>query len=137
MPLLSIAGERGRVIVVAAYERPSETRGRAGNARRRVHDRKFVNSLARGLDILTAFTPVDGLLGNQEIAARAGLPKATVSRLTYTLTRLGYLTHIERLEKYQLAPAALSLGYTALANIRLRQIARPHTQELPQHFAAA
>jgi len=135
--LLSIAGERGRVIVVAAYERPSETRVRAGNARTRIHDRKFVNSLARGLDILTAFTPAEGLLGNQEIAARAGLPKATVSRLTYTLTKLGYLTHIERLEKYQLAPAALSLGYTALANMRIRQIARPHMQELANYSGAS
>ncbi|HEV2000065.1 MAG TPA: IclR family transcriptional regulator [Xanthobacteraceae bacterium] len=123
--------------MVAAYERPSETRVRAGNARTRIHDRKFVNSLARGLDILTAFTPAEGLLGNQEIAARAGLPKATVSRLTYTLTKLGYLTHIERLEKYQLAPAALSLGYTALANMRIRQIARPHMQELANYSGAS
>ena len=66
-----------------------------------------MNSLARGLDILTAFTPAEGLLGNQEIAARAGLPKATVSRLTYTLTKLGYLTHIERLEKDKERRAAL------------------------------
>jgi DNA-binding IclR family transcriptional regulator len=103
----------------------------------RDHDRKFVSALARGLDILSAFTPADGLLGNQEIAARAGLPKATVSRLTYTLTKLGYLTHLERLEKYQLAPAALSIGYSALANMRIRQIARPYMQELADYSGAS
>lgn len=100
-------------------------------------DRKFVVALARGLEVLRAFTPSDGLLGNQELVARTGLPKATVSRLTHTLTKLGYLTHVERLEKYQLAPAALSIGYSALANMRIRQIARPYMQELADYAAAS
>jgi len=67
-------------------------------------DRSFVVALARGLDVLRAFHPNDGLLGNQEIAARTKLPKPTISRLTYTLTKLGYLTPVPRFEKYQLAP---------------------------------
>ena len=99
-------------------------------------DRKFVTALARGLDVLRCFTPAEGLLGNGEIAERTGLPKPTVSRLTYTLTKLGYLTHVERLAKYQLAPAALSLGYTALANIRIRQLARMYMQELATYAGA-
>jgi DNA-binding IclR family transcriptional regulator len=97
------------------------------------NDRKFVIALARGLEVLRVFTPSDGLLGNQEISARTGLPKATVTRLTYTLTLLGYLSHIERLAKYQLAPAALALGYSTLANMRIRQIARPHMQALANY----
>jgi DNA-binding IclR family transcriptional regulator len=68
-------------------------------------DRKFVVALSRGLDVLRAFHPRDGLLGNQEIAARTRLPKPTVSRLTYTLTKLGYLAQVSRFDKYQLAPA--------------------------------
>jgi DNA-binding IclR family transcriptional regulator len=99
-------------------------------------DRKFVTALARGLEVLRAFTPTEGLLGNGEIAERTGLPKPTVSRLTYTLTKLGYLAHIERLAKYQLAPAALALGYTALANIRIRQLARTYMQELADYASA-
>jgi len=99
-------------------------------------DRKFVTALARGLEVLRCFTPTEGLLGNGEIAERTGLPKPTVSRLTYTLTKLGYLTHNGRLAKYQLAPAALSLGYTALANIRVRQLARTHMQELADYAGA-
>ncbi|MCC6946660.1 MAG: IclR family transcriptional regulator [Bradyrhizobiaceae bacterium] len=111
--------------------------GSKPSARPSKPDRKFVVALARGLEILRAFTPRDGLLGNQELVARTGLPKATVSRLTYTLTKLGYLTHIERLEKYQLAPAALSIGYSALANMSIRQIARPYMQELADYAAAS
>lgn len=100
----------------------------AGTAPRK--DRQFVSSLARGLEILRAFSPSDRLLGNQEIAARTGLPKPTVSRLTHTLTRLGYLTYSERLGKYQLGTPVLALGYAVLANMGVRQIARPHMQAL-------
>src|SRR5690242_18072960 len=96
-------------------------------------DRSFVVALSRGLDVLRAFRPNDGLLGNQEIVERTGLPKPTVSRLTYTLTKLGYLTHVERLGKYQLAPATLALGYSALANMRIRQLARGAMQELADY----
>ena len=95
-------------------------------------DRKFITALARGLDVLRAFHPNDGLLGNQEIAARTGLPKPTVSRLTYTLTRLGYLARAARFDKYQLAPPAMSLGYTALANLAIRHIAQPYISRLTQ-----
>ena len=99
-------------------------------------DRQFVNSLARGFEILRAFAPNDTLLGNQEIAERTGLPKPTVSRLTYTLTRLGYLTYLDRLAKYQLGTSVLALGYAALASMGIRQIAKPHMQALAD-FAGA
>jgi DNA-binding IclR family transcriptional regulator len=102
-----------------------------------IKDRQFVIALARGLDILRAFTPQDGLLGNQEIATRTGLPKPTVSRLTHTLTRLGYLTHSERLGKYQLGTAVLSLGYAVLANMGLRSVARPFMQDLAEYANAS
>jgi DNA-binding IclR family transcriptional regulator len=93
-------------------------------------DRSFVVALSRGLDVLRAFHPNDGLLGNQEIAARTNLPKPTVSRLTYTLTKLGYLTPVPRFEKYQLAPSAMALGYAALANLGLRHLSEPYREEV-------
>ncbi|WOH81243.1 IclR family transcriptional regulator [Bradyrhizobium sp. BEA-2-5] len=93
-------------------------------------DRNFVVALSRGLDVLRAFQPNDGLLGNQEIAARTNLPKPTVSRLTYTLTKLGYLTPVPKFEKYQLAPAAMSLGYAALANLGVRHLSEPFREEV-------
>lgn len=90
-----------------------------------VSDRQFSNNLSRGLDLLRAFTPNDPVLGNRELADRTGLPKATVSRLTYTLTLLGYLSHVERLQKYRLGAGVLSMGYPLLASLRVRQAARP------------
>ncbi|MBA6293651.1 IclR family transcriptional regulator [Colwellia sp. MB3u-70] len=93
-------------------------------------DRKFVEALARGLDILRAFNPGDGFLGNQEIAQRTGLPKSSISRLTYTLTSLGYLTYSKRLEKYQLGAGVLALGYAFVSNLGIRQVANPQMKEL-------
>ncbi|MCG6206545.1 IclR family transcriptional regulator [Rhodopseudomonas sp. HC1] len=100
-------------------------------------DRSFVVALSRGLDVLRAFGPNDGLLGNQEIAARTKLPKPTISRLTYTLTKLGYLTQVPRFEKYQLAPAAMSLGYAALANLGVRHLSQSFRDELMQQTGGA
>src|SRR5258707_12301738 len=96
-------------------------------------DRQFATTLARGLEVLRCFTPLEPLLGNKEISVRTGLPKPTVSRLTYTLTKLGYLRHNMRLGKYQLGSAVLSIGYPLLASMSIRQIARPFMKELPDY----
>src|SRR5947199_8139424 len=100
-------------------------------------DRSCVVALSRGLDVLRAFRPNYWLLGNQEIAARTKLPKPTVSRLTYTLTKLGYLTPVPRFEKYQLAPSAMALGYAALANLGVRHLSEPYREELMRQTGGA
>src|SRR5919202_1383547 len=66
-------------------------------------DRNFSENLARGLDVLRAFTAEDRVLSNRELSDRTGLPKPTISRLTYTLTLLGYLSRVEKLQKFRLA----------------------------------
>jgi DNA-binding IclR family transcriptional regulator len=96
-------------------------------------DRQFVTALARGLEVLRCFRPSDRHLGNQDIAERTGLPKPTVSRLTYTLTRMGYLYHDEKLGKYQLGSGVLSLGFSFLTNMDVLKIARPLMQELADY----
>ncbi|MFO0581635.1 MAG: IclR family transcriptional regulator [Anaeromyxobacter sp.] len=96
-------------------------------------DRQFVTALARGLELLRAFGPGDRWLGNRELAARTGLPKPTVSRLTHTLTRLGYLRHAPEREQYALGPAVLSLGYAMLGQLDARRVARPLMQALAEH----
>ena len=100
-------------------------------------DRHFVTALARGLEILRAFRPGEGPLGNQELAKRTNLPKSTVSRLTSTLTQIGYLIHREDMGRYEPSPAVLSLGYTVLANNRLRALARPMMQDLAESVGHA
>src|SRR2546429_9432549 len=96
-------------------------------------DRQFATTLARGLEVLRCFTPLEPLLGNKEISVRTGLPKPTVSRLTYTLTKLGYLRHNMRLGKYQLGSAVLSIGDSLLAAVELRPNGRPPVKEVAQY----
>ncbi len=100
------------------------------------NDRQFVTALARGLEVLRAFEPSDGPLGNQELAERTGLPKPTVSRITHTLTTLGYLDYIPRLSRYAIAPAVLSLGHSCVTSAGMKTVARPHMQDLAEYADA-
>ncbi len=93
-------------------------------------DRQFSMNLARGLGVLRAFTAETPLLGNREISDRTGLPKPTVSRLTYTLVLLGYLSRDAELQKFRLGPGVLSLGYPLLATMHVRQLAKPVMESL-------
>jgi DNA-binding IclR family transcriptional regulator len=99
-------------------------------------DRNLVTALARGLDLLRCFTPDDKLLGNQDLAAKTGLPKATVSRLTYTLAKLGCLKKSPTSGKYHLDIGVLAFGYQTLSNLSARAIARPFMEELAQYAKA-
>lgn len=101
------------------------------------NDRQMITSLARGLEVLRAFNPEDGPLGNQELAERTGLPKATVSRITHTLTTLGYLDYIPRLSRYAVAPAVLSLGHACVAVAGIRSTALSHARELAEYADAS
>ena len=103
---------------------------------RAAKDRQFVTALARGLDILRAFTPRHPVLGNNEIAQRAHLPKPTVTRLTYTLTQLGYLNYSPESGRYSLSVGVLALGYSFLASQDIRAIARPLMQEFADYARA-
>jgi DNA-binding IclR family transcriptional regulator len=101
------------------------------------NDRHFVTSLYRGLELLRCFQPGEKFLGNQEIAKRINLPKSTVSRLTNTLTKLGYLVYSESMGKYSLGTAVLSLGYAYLSYMDIRQVARPMMQKLADYAGAS
>jgi len=86
--------------------------------------------------VLRAFTVNTPELTNRQISERTGLPKPTVSRLTYTLTCLGYLRHLPnagKYGKYGLGSAVISISYPLLANMTMRQIVRGPMLELAEH----
>ena len=95
-------------------------------------DRQFVVALQRGLDILRCFRPSDGALGNTELALRSKLPQSTVSRLTYTLSKLGYLVYLEDEGRYRIGLPVLGLGYSCLAGFRIRHAAQPLMDKLAE-----
>lgn len=94
------------------------------------HDRNFATTLARGLSVLRAFRAGDDGLTNAQIAERTGLPKSTVSRLTFTLGRLGYLTRPQRNERYRPGPTLLALGHVAASSLSFLDVAQPIMQAL-------
>jgi len=98
---------------------------------------QFVSAVARAFAILRCFEHGETHLGNQDIARRTGLPKPTVSRLTYTLSALGYLNYSAKLEKYTLGTAVLSLGHAYVKANDVIDIARPLMRELAEYTQSA
>ena len=96
-----------------------------------------MTALARGLSVLRAFGPGNEPLGNADIAARVDLAKPTVSRITFTLTELGYLKYVEETGRYQLGIGVLNLGYDVMAQMEIRDIARLFMQELADYANAS
>jgi len=82
-------------------------------------------SLKRGIAILRAFRPGTVLLGNGEIAERTGLSRASISRLTQTLTDVGYLEYSALQRAYRLGAPVLTLGHAMRSGSPVLRIATP------------
>jgi len=92
----------------------------------------LTNSLKRGLQILEAFSPSCPRMKLQEVVNRTNLPKVTVLRFLRTLTALNYLSYDSETKLYSLSPKVMSLGYTALSSMDLREIATPFLEQLSE-----
>ncbi len=96
-------------------------------------DPQFAYTLARGLQVLRAFEGQGAGLGNRDISAIIGIPRSTVARLTRTLGLLGFLHYDPQSTRYRLTAAMLTLAYPVLAQLPIRQVARPHMQALANY----
>ncbi|WP_328460710.1 IclR family transcriptional regulator domain-containing protein [Streptomyces sp. NBC_00448] len=86
---------------------------------------EFVESLARGLTVLTAFDRGPrAALPLTAVAEATGLARATARRSLITLEHLGYVAHDGRL--FRPTPRVLELGFAHLSHLALPQIAQPH-----------
>lgn len=90
--------------------------------------RGFIESLARGLTVLTAFGEGRSALPLTGVAEATGLARATARRALITLEHLGYVSTEGRL--FRLTPRVLGLGFPHLSRMPLPQIAAPHLAEL-------
>jgi IclR family pca regulon transcriptional regulator len=88
----------------------------------------FVEALARGLAIITAFSPTATALSVSDIASRTTLPRPTARRLLMTLEQLGYVRSNNGL--YTLTTKVLELGTTYVAALGIWELARPHMEGL-------
>lgn len=99
-------------------------------------DPSFATTLANGLAILESFRTTQPALTNKDLVEITGLSKGTISRLTHTLIDRGLLVQESRTRCYRLGAGILAIAYPLLANLRVRQIARPYMQELARQTGA-
>jgi DNA-binding IclR family transcriptional regulator len=128
-------GTRAGAMIVAVstfagtLSRPTVSR-KPDPARQRHPDPNFATTLAHGLAVLECFKVGESALSNKQLSERTGLSKATISRLTYTLAARGMVNFDPQLRRYRLGSTTLSLGYPLLANLAIRQTARPRMRQL-------
>ncbi len=100
-------------------------------------DRYFIEALSRGLRILETFTVERPSLSLIEIASIVQLDKSTVFRFVYTLEKLGYLERDHDTKKYRPGLKVARLGFQAVTNLDVTQIARPFLSELSEKTGEA
>jgi IclR family transcriptional regulator, pca regulon regulatory protein len=91
---------------------------------------EFVQSLERGLSVITVFSKETRSLTLSDIAERTGLTRAAARRFLITLRDLGYVESDGRL--FSLRPRVLELGYSYLSSLPVWDVARPHLEELAE-----
>lgn len=92
------------------------------------NDRDYVASLARGLEVISAFTKSRPKMTLSDIARSTGMSRATVRRLLLTLVREGYADKDDKL--FYLKPKVLKLGYSAVSSMSMLDVIQPVMNEL-------
>lgn len=90
--------------------------------------REVMGGLAKGLDVIRAFSRETPALTLSEVAAFAKLPPATARRCLLTLEELGYVMRSGRL--FLLRPKVLELGAAYLESMNIETLTRTHLEEL-------
>jgi IclR family pca regulon transcriptional regulator len=88
----------------------------------------FVESLARGLDVLACFDAERPAMTLSEVATAVGLARPTARRLLLTLEELGFVRSVGG--SFTLTPKVLTLGMAYVGALGLWDIARPHLEAL-------
>lgn len=90
--------------------------------------REVMGGLAKGLDVIRAFTREQPTLTLSEVASAASLPPATARRCLHTLEELGYVTRAGR--SFLLRPKVLELGSAYLESMNIEAVTRNYLEDL-------
>ena len=88
-----------------------------------ISNRDYVNSLARGLEVIRAFTRSTPRMTLSDMARATGMTRATVRRFLLTLVREGYA--VTDGKHFALKPRVLELGYSALSSLPFLDVVQP------------
>jgi IclR family pca regulon transcriptional regulator len=89
---------------------------------------EFIEAIARGLDVITAFGVGGQSQSLSDLSTATGLARPTVRRILLTLAELGYVRADGG--SFSLTPRVLDLGMAYVSASNLWDIARPHLTEL-------
>ncbi|MGH2409335.1 MAG: IclR family transcriptional regulator, partial [Chloroflexota bacterium] len=90
----------------------------------------MINSLGRGLRVLTLLAEADGPLGVTELAARLSVDPSSSYRLLATLEQQGFVRQEPRGKKYTLGYAVLGVAAAVLRRLDVAAAAAPHLRAL-------
>jgi IclR family pca regulon transcriptional regulator len=93
-------------------------------------DRYLVGGLMRGLDVLRCFDRDHPTLSLGDVARILGWRRTEPFRFLHTLESLGYLRRDPVTKRYELTPKVLEIGFSALANLQLPELAQPYLERL-------
>ena len=124
-----LADVTGALAPVTAAQTEGSTPASGGrDSVRRDTGPDFVESLARGLDVLRCFQAQRPEMPLSEVATATGLARPTARRILLTMQELGYVAAAER--GFRLTPRVLELGMAYIGSQGLWDIARPHLERL-------
>jgi IclR family pca regulon transcriptional regulator len=89
---------------------------------------EYVQTLARGLAVIRAFSAEHANLTLSEVAKETGLTRAAARRFLLTLTELGYVRTDGK--HFALTPRVLELGFAYLSSQGIPDVAQPHLERL-------
>jgi len=101
----------------------------------RSENREFVESLARGLDIIRSFNEFNPLRTVSDLAAELNLARPTVHRIMLTLEELGYVVQTDR--GYYLSAKVVELGFGYISSRGFYGAARVHMEKLASEIDQA
>ncbi|MDF3839872.1 IclR family transcriptional regulator C-terminal domain-containing protein [Cupriavidus basilensis] len=102
----------------------------SGFAEDHAGDPNFMASLARGLQVIRAFSEHRRNLTISQVSQTTGLSRAAVRRCLYTLKVLGYVG--EDSKRFSLRPQVLTLGHAYLSSTPLAVVAQPYLDKVSE-----
>lgn len=99
-----------------------------------IDSRQFVESISRGFKLLNIVSKSATPLSLSELSKESDLSISTIQRLTYTLQCLGLLDRDQRSKKFKVGPEMISLSFTVIDNLTLKNVALPYMQKLSRQL---
>lgn len=122
--------ERKPRIGKEVWENGIESEGDKGNAAS--GNKRAKSALRHGIEVLKSFTRKEPVLGVNEISRRVGVHNSTASRILATLEEAHLVERDAPTGKYRLGVGVLALSGPLLANMNVRDVARPYLEQLAE-----